>query len=151
MKFPIGSSNSWCSMAWRRRWIRLSPVTRASVSLLFYFGQTDLLPLQKLARQLFEQYPLPVMEVSFRHSKHGWQLTNIAPYSFHLLENGQQDSFAAALERFSRKIWQQPNQHKRYRYDLAILLVRMNTCPPQPDGHQSVSCVPANGWVSMWS
>ena len=103
---------------------------RDKVSLLFYFGQTDLLPLQKLARQLFEQYPLPVMEVSFRHSKHGWQLTNIAPYSFHLLENGQQDSFAAALERFSRKIWRQPNQHKRYRYDLAILLNRDEHMPP---------------------
>jgi len=78
------------------------------VNLLFYFGQSDIPALQKLARQLFEQYPLPVMSVTFRHNRLGWQVAKIAPYPFHLLENGQQDSFASALERFSRKIWRSP-------------------------------------------
>jgi len=101
-----------------------------NVNLLFYFGQTDVPALQKMARQLFDQYPLPVMAVQFRHGPHGWQLVSIAPYSFHRLENGQQDRFAAALERFSRKIWRQPNHHKRYRYDLAILIDREEHMPP---------------------
>ena len=103
---------------------------QGQVTLLFYFGQSDVLPLQRLARQLFDQYPLPVMEVTFRHNKHGWHLASIAPYPFHKLENGQQDSFATALERFSRKIWRQPTQSKRYRYDLAILIDREERMPP---------------------
>ena len=100
------------------------------VNLLFYFGQSDIPALHKLARQLFEQYPLPVMSVTFRHTEHGWQVASIAPYPFHLLENGQQDSFAAALERFSRKIWRQPSHNKRYRYDLAMLIDREEKMPP---------------------
>lgn len=101
-----------------------------SVTLLFYFGQTDIVPLQKLARQLFERYPLPVMQVCFRHNRLGWQLSRISPYPFHLLEDGQQDSFASSLERFSRKIWRQPSHSPRYRYDLAILIDREERLPP---------------------
>ncbi|MFC3914098.1 RimK family protein [Pseudaeromonas sharmana] len=101
-----------------------------TISQLFYFGQSSHPALQKVARQLFEQYPLPVMQVTFRHNRHGWQVASIAPFPFQALENGQQDSFAAALERFSRKIWRQPAPHRRYRYDLALLIDREEHMPP---------------------
>ncbi len=103
---------------------------QGTVTQLFYFGQSEVPALQKLARALFEQYPLPVMQVTFRHQRQGWQVAGVAPYPFQQLENGQQDSFAAALERFSRKIWRQSSPHRKYRYDLAILIDREEPLPP---------------------
>ncbi len=100
------------------------------VSLRLYFGQTEQPSLQKLASQLFEQFPLPVMDVSLRHTRQGWLLTGIKPYPFHKLTDPEQDRFASALERFSSKIWRQPSPNRSYRYDLAMLVDRNEAFPP---------------------
>jgi glutathione synthase/RimK-type ligase-like ATP-grasp enzyme len=86
-----------------------------------YFGTTVVEELQGLARQLFELFPCPVLEASFKRIGQTWAIEAVKPIPIHQLVNGAQDEFANALDQFSRQIWRRSRRKKRYSYDLAIL------------------------------
>ncbi|HEY5789703.1 MAG TPA: RimK family protein [Gammaproteobacteria bacterium] len=100
------------------------------LQLNFYFGQAEVPALERFARQLFEQFPCPILEVTFQRHGGDWIIHGINTGSIHQLDSGEEDRFAAALDGFSRKVWRQPRARKRYRYDLAILVNPDETMPP---------------------
>ncbi|MDD0977178.1 RimK family protein [Pseudomonas fontis] len=100
-----------------------------SFTLSLYFGQTELQPLQELARQLFDVFPCPILLVEFRKREH-WHITGIKAGALTRLRGAQQDDFALALDGFSRKIWRQPRSKRLFRYDLAILHDPQEALPP---------------------
>ncbi|MDF3865480.1 RimK family protein [Pseudomonas denitrificans (nom. rej.)] len=98
-------------------------------TLRLYFGRTDLVPLQPIARQLFEAFPCPILLVDFRRTD-AWHIAGMRPGALHKLRENQEDQFADALDRFSRRVWRQPNSRRLARYDLAILHNPAESLPP---------------------
>ncbi|MGC4010204.1 MAG: RimK family protein [Pseudomonas sp.] len=102
-------------------------------TLRLYFGHTELQPLQSIARQLFEAFPCPILLVDFRRTD-AWHIAGIRPGALHKLRDSQEDQFAEALDRFSRRVWRQPNSRRLARYDLAILHNPAESLPPSNAG-----------------
>jgi glutathione synthase/RimK-type ligase-like ATP-grasp enzyme len=96
---------------------------------LVYFGKTTYVPLQDLARQVFEIFPCPILRLEFERQK-VWQINSIKPGGFHTLTDAQEDSFGEALDTFSRKIWRKPRSRKKYRYEIALLHDPADPMPP---------------------
>ncbi|SFK02064.1 RimK family protein [Methylophaga sulfidovorans] len=84
------------------------------------FGQTPVTSLQKLARQLFEQFPCPILEVEFSFNTH-WIISQIKAGAINKLSETEQDFFAEALDSFSHRLWRKPAKRRQFRYDMAIL------------------------------
>jgi len=85
-----------------------------------YFGKCEDPKLERLGRFIFDQYPAPLLRVTFSGAPQA-EITRIRPLSLDELDDRQQDLFADSLDRFNRKIWRQPRSKKAPRYDLAIL------------------------------
>ena len=103
---------------------------RDELTLRFYFGQAEEPALERFARQLFEQFPCPILEVTLRRSGENWIIYALDSGSIHDLHGVDEDRFAAALDGFSRKVWRKPKARKRYRYDMAILVDPEEKFPP---------------------
>ena len=56
------------------------------------FGQTPISSLQKLARQIFEQFPCPILEVEFSFNAH-WIISQIKAGAINKLTETEQDFF----------------------------------------------------------
>lgn len=96
---------------------------------LLYFGETNYGTLSDLARQVFETFPCPILRLEFEREK-VWQISAIKPAGLHTLTDEQEDSFAAALDKFSKKLWRKPRARRQYRYDIAMLADPNETMPP---------------------
>ncbi len=94
-----------------------------------FFGHCDIKPLQKLARQIYEQFPCPIVEVEFSHKDH-WQISKVKAGAINKLTEIEQDSFANALDNFDRKLWRKPSKKRSFRYDMAILHNPEEKMPP---------------------
>ncbi|MFG0770591.1 RimK family protein [Vibrio plantisponsor] len=101
-----------------------------SIHCKIYFGRTPEPGLDKLARRLFEQFMVPVIELKMHKYQGQWQINRIAPYPFQDLEDQEQDFFIESLEMFSTKVWRKPKQEKKYRYDVAMLVDAEEKMPP---------------------
>ena len=97
--------------------------------ILVYFGETAYPALQDLARQVFESFPCPLLRIEFERDR-VWQVASIKPVGLHTLDDAQEDAFASALDRFSRKLWRKPRARKLYRYDVAMLVDPAELLPP---------------------
>ncbi len=86
-----------------------------------YFGQTDEQALRDVARQIFERYPVPVMEIAV-HRKGNWRLQSIQMVGLSTLDDQEETAFANALEFFSSRVWRTERPRQTYRYDLAMLV-----------------------------
>ena len=96
---------------------------------LVYFGETSYAALSDLVRQVFETFPCPILRLEFEREK-VWQIAAIKPAGLHTLTDQQEDSFAAALDKFSKKLWRKPRARKAYRYDIAMLADPNEAMPP---------------------
>ena len=97
--------------------------------ILLYFGETSYAPLADLARQVFETFPCPILRLEFERDK-VWQISAIKPASLHTLADPQEDSFAQALDKFSKKLWRKPRTRRKFRYDIAMLADPGESMPP---------------------
>jgi glutathione synthase/RimK-type ligase-like ATP-grasp enzyme len=98
-------------------------------TLNIFFGFTAHEQLGELARQLFETFTCPLLQVEFRHQGR-WRIRSIRPKDFSKLTEAQEDLFAEALDNFSRHIWRKQRTPRRARYDLAILHNPEEQLPP---------------------
>nr|WP_297458089.1 RimK family protein [uncultured Halomonas sp.] len=94
------------------------------------FGECLEEGLGKLARRLFERLPCPLLEARFQRRQGLWRLARLKPLALGTLNGEEQDLFAQALNRHSRKVWRTPKARRRYRYDLAILVDPKEALPP---------------------
>ncbi|WP_297809250.1 RimK family protein [uncultured Methylophaga sp.] len=100
-----------------------------SLLLKIYFGQSPDTSLQKLARQVFEQFPCPIIEVEFSFSDH-WQIRQIRAAALNKLNEAEQDFFAQALDNFRHRLWRKPAKRRQFRFDMAILHNPDEAMPP---------------------
>jgi glutathione synthase/RimK-type ligase-like ATP-grasp enzyme len=94
-----------------------------------FFGQCIETTLQDIARQVFELFPCPILEVQFKKSG-TWSIYSIRSGALNNLTEQEEDLFATGLDLFSKKIWRKPRARKLYRYDLAILVDPNEELPP---------------------
>ncbi|MDN5873855.1 MAG: RimK-like ATPgrasp N-terminal domain-containing protein, partial [Sinobacteraceae bacterium] len=100
-----------------------------SLGILVYFGVTSYPELQHLARQVFETFPCPLLRIEFEHDRI-WQIRAIKPVGLNTLDAAQEDTFAQALDAFSKRLWRKPRTRRQFRYDLAMLVNHKETMPP---------------------
>lgn len=96
---------------------------------LVYFGETNYAPLADLMRQVFETFPCPILRIEFQRQKL-WQINAVKPAGLHTLSDQQEDAFALALDRFSKKLWRRPRARRKFRYDIAMLHDPAEAMPP---------------------
>jgi len=82
-----------------------------------------------LARRIFETFPYPLLQVSFKRFDQ-WRITTIRPLSFQCLEGSSKAFFAESLTSYLAKRWRTPKQKSQGRYDLAILHDPKDPLPP---------------------
>jgi glutathione synthase/RimK-type ligase-like ATP-grasp enzyme len=97
--------------------------------ILVYFGETSYPSLEDLARGVFEAFPCPILRIEFERER-VWQISAIRPAGLHTLSDGQEDGFAQALDRFSKKTWRKPRARRKYRFDMAMLVDPDESLPP---------------------
>ncbi|MGM0785098.1 MAG: RimK family protein [Pseudomonadota bacterium] len=105
-----------------------------ALTLRLLFGECLEPGLEKLARRLFERLPCPMLEARLVRRHDSWRLVRLRPLRLRDLSPPEQDRFAAALNRHSRKVWRTPKARKRYRFDLAILIDPQEALPPSNRG-----------------
>lgn len=99
------------------------------LSIQICFGRTRFEPLADLARQIFERFPCPILSITFRQGEH-WLIQAVKPEGLSQLKTSEEDTFAHALDTFSRKVWRKPSLKRKYRYDMAILVDPEEKLPP---------------------
>lgn len=95
-------------------------------------------PLVSLARQLFEQFPCPILRVTFstsgpRDRPTPWTISSLRAGRLHRLTDQEEDEFARALDHFSRQIWRQPKSRRSARFELAMLVNPDEQMPPSDE------------------
>ncbi|PMR69762.1 RimK family protein [Halomonas heilongjiangensis] len=101
-----------------------------SLTLRVLFGECLEPRLARLARKLFERLPCPLLEARLVRRHDLWRLARLRPIRLRDLVPEEQDLFATALNRHSRKVWRTPKARRRYRFDLAILIDPNEALPP---------------------
>ena len=96
---------------------------------LVYFGETSSESLEDIARQVFETFPCPILRIEFERER-VWQISAIKPTGLHTLSDPQEDAFAQALDKFSKKLWRKPRARRKFRFDLAMLADGNEPMPP---------------------
>ena len=99
-----------------------------------YFGTTPDPAFQDLARQLFERFSCPILEVTLRCYAKQWEIVGLKAVSHRHLDDAQQTVFADALDKFSTKVWRKGRARKAARFDLAILINPEEQLPPSNRG-----------------
>lgn len=110
------------------RSLKLYPKDKPYV-LKVYFGKTEQIEFEDLARQVFDHFAAPILEIEISFNK-SWEISSIKPVGLNILAAVEQTYFAKALDEYSAKIWRKPKTKKRYRYDLAILHNPKELMPP---------------------
>ncbi|TFH85900.1 RimK family alpha-L-glutamate ligase [Billgrantia azerbaijanica] len=113
---------------------RKGRLTGDTLTLRVLFGECLEPGLAKLARHLFERLPCPLLEARLMRRHDLWRLVRLKPLRLRDLTPPEQDLFATALNRHSRKVWRTPKARKRYRFDLALLVDPGETLPPSNRG-----------------
>ena len=85
-----------------------------------FFGDCEVPALRRLAKFIFDQFPFPMLKVTFADNKFS-QLEHFRTMSLDELDDAQQTQFADAIDRFNKRIWRFPKNKKSFGYDLAIL------------------------------
>ena len=99
------------------------------ISFRVFFGKTKITAFTELAREIFECYPTPILEVRLTFEKI-WKITSITPISIKDLTSEDETFFANSLENYSSHIWRLPREQKSYLYDIAILINQDEKLPP---------------------
>ncbi|EKD39271.1 MAG: hypothetical protein ACD_75C00457G0004 [uncultured bacterium] len=92
----------------------------APSTLEIFFGDCEVPALKRLAKFIFDQFPFPMLKVTFADNKCS-QIEHFRTMSLNELDDAQQTLFANAIDRFNKKIWRYPKSKKSFGYDLAIL------------------------------
>jgi glutathione synthase/RimK-type ligase-like ATP-grasp enzyme len=99
---------------------RKSGVDTTAFKVTLCFGQCDLVNLKPVARELFEIFPAPLLQVEFQ-LKGDWRIAAIKPLHLAALSVTERESLGTALERYLGKRWRRPKTPSVAHYELAIL------------------------------
>jgi glutathione synthase/RimK-type ligase-like ATP-grasp enzyme len=94
-----------------------------------FFGHCQQEDLQNLARQIFETFSCPLLQVEFQRQGR-WRINTVKMLSLHKLDQDQKNWFSVALGRYQKSRWRTPRPRIPPRYDLAILYNPTDPLPP---------------------
>ncbi|MBC3767793.1 RimK family protein [Neptunicella marina] len=100
-----------------------------SISVMAYFGWVEQTEWRKVARQVFEKYPSPVLVLNLSKDQHGLRI-EVARGAVGQLDATQFELFNQRLVSFTQDSWRHGSREKRLRWDLAILVDPNETHPP---------------------
>lgn len=101
----------------------------ANTEFFIFFGWVENENWRKLARQVFEKYPAPLLKVSVS-STTGEIHLDVSRFAFAQLEGTQRDLFLQRLDIFTQDVWRSPTSRKQHRWDMAILVNPEESHPP---------------------
>ena len=110
------------------------PADVTELAFKIYFGHSDIAPLERMCRKIFERFTVPVLDMKLQKIAGKWQIEKVEPFAYQDLTDSEQDSFAQYLEVFSQKVWRMPKPSKRYRYEMAMLVDEHEKMPPSDKG-----------------
>jgi len=99
---------------------RKSGLDTTAFKVTLFFGECDPVNLQPVARELFELFPAPLLQVEFQ-LKGDWRIAGIKPLHLAALSEVERERLGVALERYLGKRWRRPKAPSIAHYDLAIL------------------------------
>ena len=99
------------------------------ISFRIYFSHSTNEDFKDLAVEIFNYYPIPILEVRIVFDK-VWSIGSLVPLGLSDLSEKEEAIFGDALEKYSTKIWRLPKEHKSYIYDLAVLVDPAESLPP---------------------
>lgn len=108
---------------------RKSGLDTTAFKIDIYFGQSELMNLQPVARELFEIFPAPLLQVEFQ-LKGDWRIASVRSLPLSTLNESQREGLEEALIHYLGKRWQRPKTRASGRYDLAILYDPDDKMPP---------------------
>ncbi|MFV0290603.1 MAG: RimK family protein [Mangrovibacterium sp.] len=112
------------------QWIQKGDLPENKIWYLnIYFGMCKEKGLERIARFIFDNYPVPMLRVGFNTNVRN-QIESIQSLSLKDLSDSEQDEFAEALDHFNKKIWRTPRTPKHTRYNLAIYHDPNEKLPP---------------------
>ncbi|MFA6778491.1 MAG: RimK family protein [Paludibacteraceae bacterium] len=111
------------------QWITKNNITDDLWHMNIYFGTCIEKGLEKIARFIFDNYPCPLLRVTFSNRSRN-QIESIQAIPLTQLKEEEQDYFANALDNFNKKVWRVPRTTKPARYNLAILYDPEEKFPP---------------------
>jgi glutathione synthase/RimK-type ligase-like ATP-grasp enzyme len=94
-----------------------------------FFGHCQQEELQDLARQMFETFACPLLQVEFQLQGR-WRINTIKALTLNKLTPAQLSWFSDALGRYQKTRWRSPKPRTPARYDLAILYDPADPLPP---------------------
>jgi len=95
-----------------------------------FFGESTVPELKKLARELFDQQPCPILKVELNWRDSSWRISSLKVAPLHSLKDPEQEAFANALDRFSAQLWRKAKTQKVSRYEMAMLVNPDEALPP---------------------
>ncbi len=98
-------------------------------TLTVMFGRCTQAGFSSLARRIFETFPYPLLQISFKRLDK-WRMTSVRPLSLNKLARADHKIFVDALQSYLTKRWRTPKQKTQWRYDLAILHDPNDPLPP---------------------
>lgn len=111
------------------QWIQKNNITDDIWYLNIYFGTCKEKGLERIARFIFENYPAPLLQVSFNTRSRN-QIESVQFLPLNQLNDEEQDYFANTLDSFNKRIWRTPKSTRPSRYSLAILYDPEEKFPP---------------------
>lgn len=112
----------------------LAEVPRSVNSLIFhvFFGDIEDPELADLARQSFELFRCPLLEIGLERVEGGpgWKISRLSPLDPRDVDPQRDPVFVAALEKFARRTWRPALVDETPRMDLAILHDPRDPLPP---------------------
>ena len=94
-----------------------------------FFGQGEFAYLQDVARQIFDQFPCPLLRVELKR-RETWQIASIKPLALSNITSEQERFFIDTLTAHLGRRWRMPRASKASRCDLAILHNPNEKLPP---------------------
>src|SRR5690606_32464689 len=73
--------------------------TEEGFSISIFFGKTDKEQFQDVARQIFDLFPAPILQVDFEWDKK-WEIESIRTGGLNALSETDEDKFASALDEY---------------------------------------------------
>ncbi|MGF1527433.1 MAG: RimK family protein [Candidatus Competibacterales bacterium] len=113
--------------ALQRRLEKIAP--GGQLTLDVFFGHSPLSGLGILARQVFERFPAPWLQLELRR-RPPWQVAGVRLLTFDKLAPSQGPTFGAALIGHAGRRLRRPTPRKHCRYDLAVLINPQEAMPP---------------------
>lgn len=100
-----------------------------SVEFMVFMGWVAEEPWKKLAKQIFDKYPAPILHFSLSKDANG-VLVQVKRRSFIHLNKPDQALFLQRLQKFTERVWRTPPARKKMRWDMAILVNPAEEQPP---------------------